>query len=196
MLRELGSRSRTARQHIERGERVPVRLSPGQRDLVLEHTFIDPELEERLRVAEVEGASIVVRLTLDDLEDFLGHVAAEANHANDAKLRRRLDSLYERLQNVEDSFTDDPSTVHLPRMSLGPRYTPKQGQYLAFIYYYTKINGQAPSEAELQRYFEVSPPSVHRMVLLLEERGLIERTPRESRSIRLLIGRDELPDLE
>jgi hypothetical protein len=28
-------------------------------------------------------------------------------------------------------------------------YTDKQGQYLAFIYYYNKIHGCAPSEAEL-----------------------------------------------
>jgi len=29
-----------------------------------------------------------------------------------------------------------------------PRYTEEQGQYLAFIYYYTKIHGRSPSEAE------------------------------------------------
>jgi repressor LexA len=29
-------------------------------------------------------------------------------------------------------------------------YTEKQGQYLAFIYYYTKIHGRSPSESDLQ----------------------------------------------
>ena len=48
------------------------------------------------------------------------------------------------------------------------RYTSKQGQYLAFIYYYGKINRRAPAEADMQRYFQVSPPSVHQMVLTLE----------------------------
>lgn len=74
-------------------------------------------------------------------------------------------------------------------------YTDKQGQYLAFIYYYGKIHGRAPAEADLQQYFRVSPPSVHQMVLTLEARGLIERTPGQARSIRLLIPREELPDL-
>jgi DNA-binding MarR family transcriptional regulator len=74
-------------------------------------------------------------------------------------------------------------------------YTHKQGQYLAFIYYYSKIHGCAPSEAELQQYFRVSPPSVHQMILTLEARGLIERTPGQARSIHLLIRREELPDL-
>ena len=75
-------------------------------------------------------------------------------------------------------------------------YTPRQGQYLAFIYYYTKLNGRAPAEADMQRYFRVSGPAVHQMVLTLEGRGFIERTPGEARSIRLLLPRGELPDLE
>ena len=36
-------------------------------------------------------------------------------------------------------------------------YTATQGQYLAFIYYYTKIHGVPPAEADMQRYFKVSP---------------------------------------
>ena len=74
-------------------------------------------------------------------------------------------------------------------------YTDKQGQYLAFIYYYNKIHGRPPAEAEMQQYFRVSPPSVHQMILALETRGLIERTPGQARSIHLLISREELPDL-
>ncbi|MBI4734501.1 MAG: MarR family transcriptional regulator [candidate division NC10 bacterium] len=74
--------------------------------------------------------------------------------------------------------------------------TPRQGQYLAFIYYYTKLNGRPPAEADMQRYFRVSPPTVHQMVLNLEERGLITRVPGEPRSIRVLLSREELPDLE
>ena len=76
------------------------------------------------------------------------------------------------------------------------KYTAKQGQYLAFIYYYTKIHGQPPSEADMQMYFGVSPPSVHQMVVTLERNGFISRTPRQSRSIRLLLSRADLPDLE
>ena len=77
-----------------------------------------------------------------------------------------------------------------------PHYTDKQGQHLAFIYYYTKLHGRAPSEADFQGYFKVSPPAVHQMILTLERNGFIERTPGQSRSIRLLLTRDELPDLD
>ncbi|MHC1764554.1 MAG: LexA family protein [Verrucomicrobiia bacterium] len=75
-------------------------------------------------------------------------------------------------------------------------YTRTQGQYLAFIYYYTKIHGIAPAEADIQRYFQTSPPAIHQMIVTLEKGGFIARTPRQARSIRLRLTRDQLPDLE
>ncbi len=77
-----------------------------------------------------------------------------------------------------------------------PSYTPKQGQYLAFIYYYTKIHVRPPAQTDMQRYFKVTPPTVHQMVLKLDQLGLIERTPGQARSIRVLLPRQQLPDLE
>ena len=77
-----------------------------------------------------------------------------------------------------------------------PVFTPRQGQYLAFIHTYTLVNGCPPAQADIQRFFQVTPPSVHQMVLTLEANGLIERIPGQGRSIRLLISREELPDLE
>lgn len=76
------------------------------------------------------------------------------------------------------------------------KYTHKQGQYLAFIYYYTKIHRCPPAETDMQRYFRVSPPTVHSMVLTLEKLGLIDRVPGQPRTIRLLLPRAELPDLD
>jgi repressor LexA len=75
-------------------------------------------------------------------------------------------------------------------------FTAKQGQYLAFIFYYTKIHGLAPAESDMQDYFKVTPPSVHQMILTLEANGFIERVPGRARSIHLLIPRELLPDLE
>ena len=51
-----------------------------------------------------------------------------------------------------------------------PKFTPKQGQYLAFIHAYTVVNGRPPAEADMQRFFRVTPPSVHQMVVTLELR--------------------------
>jgi len=64
--------------------------------------------------------------------------------------------------------------------------TKRQAEFLSFIHDYTKLNRQSPCEADMQRYFSVTPPSVHQMVLTLEKRGFIARTPGMARSIRLL----------
>ncbi len=74
-------------------------------------------------------------------------------------------------------------------------YSAKQGQYLAFIYYYSKIHGVSPSQADMQGYFQVSPPTVHQMVLSLEKLGFIQRIPGVGRALKLLLPREDLPDL-
>jgi DNA-binding MarR family transcriptional regulator len=79
----------------------------------------------------------------------------------------------------------------------GPhRFTEKQGHYLAFIYVYSRIFRQAPAEADMQRHFLVTPPSVHQMVLTLERAGLIRRQPGTPRSIEVLVPPQHLPILE
>jgi hypothetical protein len=82
------------------------------------------------------------------------------------------------------------------RLGRKREYTDKQGQYLAFIHYYTKVNGQPPAEADFQRYFQVTPPTVHTMLVTLTERGWIAREPGRARSIALRLPRQQLPDLE
>lgn len=102
---------------------------------------------------------------------------------------------------VYDSFGEDAFEVTMvpaPALdpSAAPSFTKKQAQYLAFIYNYTKIHRRAPAELDFQRHFEVTPPSIHQMILTLELKGLIERKPGQARSIRLLVAPEHLPRLE
>jgi DNA-binding MarR family transcriptional regulator len=76
-----------------------------------------------------------------------------------------------------------------------PVFTPLQGQYLAFIHAYTQLHRRPPAESDFQAYFEVTPPSVHQMILTLERQGLIERIPRVPRSITLRVAPESLPVL-
>ena len=71
--------------------------------------------------------------------------------------------------------------------------TSTQGQYLAFIYAYTRVLGRPPAEADIQKYFKVTPPTVHQMLITLERKGLIQRKPGVARSIELLVSADSLP---
>src|SRR4051794_31710275 len=68
-----------------------------------------------------------------------------------------------------------------------PGFTERQGQYLAFIDAYTRVSGRPPAEADLQRHFGVSAPSVHQMVVTLERAGLIRRQSGVARSIEVLV---------
>jgi DNA-binding MarR family transcriptional regulator len=82
-----------------------------------------------------------------------------------------------------------------PQLVRPSEFTALQGQYLAFIRAYTLIHREPPAEADMQRFFRVTPPSIHGMVLTLERRGLIARTPGKARSIRVLVATDKLPPL-
>jgi repressor LexA len=77
--------------------------------------------------------------------------------------------------------------------SSAPRFTEKQGQYLAFIATYTLLNGRPPAEADFQRFFQVTPPAVHQMIVELERRGLISRIPGQPRTIKVTVPDDEPP---
>ena len=74
-------------------------------------------------------------------------------------------------------------------------FTPKQGQYLAFIHLYTRLHRRPSAETDMQQYFRVSPPSVHQMVLTLERAGFIRRQPRTPRSIEVVVDPKHLPEL-
>jgi DNA-binding MarR family transcriptional regulator len=75
-------------------------------------------------------------------------------------------------------------------------YTEKQGQYLAFIYYYTKINRVPPAHTDFESYFCTAPSTVHQMILQLEKKNLIKRTPNTPRSIVIAISEEHLPKLK
>jgi len=97
------------------------------------------------------------------------------------------------LGQLETSARDTPPGPDLPG---GP--TRQQGQFLAFIRAYTMGNyaGVAPSHAEFQRFFNLSPPSVNSMLIRLEQRGFIRRVPGKARTIELVIDPARIPPLE
>ena len=76
--------------------------------------------------------------------------------------------------------------------------TRQQGQFLAFIREYMMRNeaGVAPSHADFQRFFNLTPPSVNSMLIRLEQRGFIRRIPGKARAIELTINPDWIPALD
>ncbi len=72
-------------------------------------------------------------------------------------------------------------------------FTPKQGQYLAFIHAYTEGFGIPPAESEIAEAMKVSPPSVNQMMKTLERKSLIRRRAGVARSIEILVSPSLIP---
>ena len=75
-------------------------------------------------------------------------------------------------------------------------FTHRQGQFLAFIHVYRKLHRRAPGELDMVKFFRVTPPSVHGMIVKLDQQGLITREPGVARSARVAIPPEAIPDLE
>ena len=91
------------RKEIPYGTKLPVRLSLRERDLIRDQTYYNPAFAN-LAVAESTG--IRVELSLDEIEEIQGYVAAEANHCDDGKLEKELDALFDKFQKFLDSYDD------------------------------------------------------------------------------------------
>src|SRR5208337_3124881 len=63
------------------------------------------------------------------------------------------------------------------------------------IHHYATLHGRPPAEAEMVQFFQVTPPTVHQMILTLERRGLITRAPDQARSIKTTLPPEKLPPL-
>jgi hypothetical protein len=77
-----------------------------------------------------------------------------------------------------------------------PQFTHRQGQFLAFIHVFRKLHRQGPAETDMAKFFGLTPPSTHGMVVKLEELGLVTREAGVARSIRVVVPEDDLPALE
>jgi hypothetical protein len=91
---------------IRADEAVPLELNQRERDLIISHTFADESLTNRLRVVPQQGQRPVFHFTLDDLDELVGCVAAEANHAKNKVLQEQLDQLCDRIEAVLSRYAD------------------------------------------------------------------------------------------
>ncbi|MBN1364070.1 MAG: hypothetical protein JW976_04610 [Syntrophaceae bacterium] len=79
---------------------VEIKFTPEERDLIIDHTFAGPDLTKRLQIAEIKGKYLITKYSIYDLEDLIGYIAAEANHTDDKKNGKKLDSMFERLSRI------------------------------------------------------------------------------------------------
>lgn len=70
----------------------------------MDETSADPDLTNRLQTTKQVSDAVVVYYTLEELEDLLGYIAAEANHCNNPKVQNILDLLYRKIDDILDSY--------------------------------------------------------------------------------------------
>jgi hypothetical protein len=71
--------------------------------------------EEYEQIIQGAPSGKPVMMTLDDLDDFGGYVAAEANHCDDKKKQNKLDALFQKVQDLLGKYRDDepPKTIKI-----------------------------------------------------------------------------------
>jgi hypothetical protein len=91
------------KKRIPYGTKLPVKLTLQERDLIRNETLCNPDFA---RFAVIEGKGVILNLSLDDIEEIQGYIAAEANHTKSRKLQKNLDRLFSKFQVYLDTYDD------------------------------------------------------------------------------------------
>lgn len=99
--------------HIQPDTKIGLKLTAAERKLILDDLIcLDDNYAEVLRDTPADQP---VQFTLDDWDDFGGYIAAEANHTEDRKLGKKLDAIFNKVQKILDTHTDEepPKTLKI-----------------------------------------------------------------------------------
>ncbi len=91
------------RKKIPYGTNLPVTLTLRERALIRNETLCNPDFA---KFAVIDGKGIKIDLSLDDIEEIQGYIAAEANHTENKKLQKELDRLFKKFQVYLDTYDD------------------------------------------------------------------------------------------
>ena len=80
-----------------------MKLTLQERDLIRNETLCNPDFA---RFAVIEGKGAIPNLSLDDIEEIQGYIAAEANHTKNKKLPKELDRIFDKLQVYLNTYDD------------------------------------------------------------------------------------------
>lgn len=112
------------KKRIQPGEKVPLKLTAAERKLILEGVlFLDDEYPDTIRETPTGKP---VMLTLDALEDFSGYIAANANHCKDKRKEKKLDTVFQKIEDLLGRYTeedDKPLSIEQARGKIGKAMT-------------------------------------------------------------------------
>ena len=100
------------KKHIQSDDRIGLQLTQAERSLLLEGlALLPPVFEDAVKGTPAKEP---VMLTLDALDELGGYIAAEANHTQDKKNAKKLDAIFQRIQKLLGTHSDEelPRTIH------------------------------------------------------------------------------------
>lgn len=83
-------------------KKIKITIPAADREAIAKYTYADDRTLALMAKSSVKNGMITFSLTADELEDLLGYIAAESNHAKNKHIQAVLDEIYGRLEEYED----------------------------------------------------------------------------------------------
>ena len=99
----------TGRNISRPGETISLKLSTEERQLLLDLTFVESGIPDRIR--RTPGDEVDVQLSPDQLDSLAGSVAAAANHTSDETRRAKLARIYHKIDLELNAQPDEKSAT-------------------------------------------------------------------------------------
>jgi hypothetical protein len=118
--------------YVRPDQPVGLKITAAERNLLCEDvTFLDDEYADAIRQTPADEP---IKFTLEDWDDLGGYIAAEANHTEDKKLGKRLDALFDKIQKLLGTYTDQEPTKAVKIAAARKDKTPKTKSATATVF--------------------------------------------------------------
>ncbi len=97
------------KKHLKPGEKVVLSLTEEEARLITELTYISEERINTIYFSKLLDGIVSARHTLGELEELAGYIAAEANNTKDKRLRKKLDAISEKIEQLNLAYWDEAS---------------------------------------------------------------------------------------
>ena len=101
----------TIRKYLKPGQKVVLLLTAEECGLITSLTYIPEELMQAIYSSKCRDDIVSARFTLSELEELGGCIAAEASHTKSRQLRKSLDAVFEKIEQLNLKYCDEDSSI-------------------------------------------------------------------------------------
>ena len=111
------------RKYLKLGQKVVLLLTAEECGLITSLTYIPEELMQAIYSSKCRDDIVSARFTLSELEELGGCIAADANNTKSRKLRKSLDAVFEKIEQLNLKYCDEGSPIQetsIPQLKKKP----------------------------------------------------------------------------